>query len=170
MTAGREAAFSSFFHEHEPALRRSARGLVADSEVDHLVAATFTTAWRRFEQIPDGATRPWLVGVMRNHARNLTRSRRRFTTLVDTLAALRPAGESGLFADRVDPLEVARLHAAIARLSEQDRELIRLAVWQELQPAEIAALVGGDAQSVRVRVHRARRRLIQHLAEPVDDD
>ncbi|MDO8391459.1 MAG: sigma-70 family RNA polymerase sigma factor [Actinomycetota bacterium] len=169
MTLEREATFSSFFHEHEPAVRRTARGLVTQSEVDHVVAATFTTAWRRFAEIPDGAPRAWLVGVTRNHSRNLTRSRRRRTMLVDTLTALRPMDAADLFADRVDPLELARLHAAVARLSEQDRELIRLAVWQELQPAEIAAAMGTDASAVRVRLHRARRRLILLMNETSAD-
>mgnify|MGYP001213158947 CR=1 FL=1 len=170
MTPGSELVFSSFFHEHEPGVRRAARGLVAAGEVDQLVASTFTTAWRRFEEIPAGAAYPWLLAVMRNHVRNLSRSRRRWTALVDTITSLRPMAETGLFTGRVDPLEVAGVEAAVARLTVRDQQLIRLAVGQEMQPAEIAEIVGDDARSVRVQLHRARRRLIQLLDEAGAED
>ena len=170
MSHVREQVFSSFVHAHEPALRRTARATVAAGEVDQLVSDTFTTAWQRFEEIPTEAAYSWLVAVMRNHVRNLGRSRRRWSALVDAVTSMRPMAETGLFAGRVDPLEVARVQHAMGRLGEPDQQLLRMAVGQELQPAEIAVIVGDDARAVRVRLHRARRRLIQLLAETDDDD
>jgi RNA polymerase sigma-70 factor (ECF subfamily) len=49
--------------------------------------------------------------------------------------------------------------AALARLREGDREILRLAAWEELSHREIAAVVGCSEASVAVRLHRARNRL-----------
>jgi RNA polymerase sigma-70 factor (ECF subfamily) len=48
---------------------------------------------------------------------------------------------------------------AMHTLSDDDRELLTLTAWEGLSPAQIAAVMGAEAGTVRVRLHRARRRL-----------
>jgi RNA polymerase sigma-70 factor (ECF subfamily) len=61
--------------------------------------------------------------------------------------------------------------AALASLGSDDREIVLLAAWEELSPAEIGAVLGISQIAARSRLHRARKRLraaLDPLAE-VDD-
>ena len=53
------------------------------------------------------------------------------------------------------------------RLGQADREVLRLAAWEELQPAEIAAVLGCSANAAAVRLHRARQRLAGEMTREV---
>jgi RNA polymerase sigma-70 factor (ECF subfamily) len=48
---------------------------------------------------------------------------------------------------------------ALATLPEKDREVLILTAWEELTPHEAAAVVGVTPAAIRVRLHRARKRL-----------
>jgi RNA polymerase sigma-70 factor (ECF subfamily) len=52
---------------------------------------------------------------------------------------------------------------ALARLSETDREVLRLVAWEELSHTEIATVLGLSTANVSVRLHRARNRLAREL-------
>jgi DNA-directed RNA polymerase specialized sigma24 family protein len=54
--------------------------------------------------------------------------------------------------------EEALVHEALRRLGPRDREVLLLAEWEDLAPAEIAAVMGCLAITARSRLHRARRR------------
>lgn len=55
--------------------------------------------------------------------------------------------------------EFAAVRAAIGRLNADDRELIRLVYFDELDRAEIAALQNCTTNNVYVRLHRALKKL-----------
>lgn len=56
---------------------------------------------------------------------------------------------------------------ALGRLEEKDREVLFLAGWEELEPAEIARVLGIGRTAARSRLHRARKRFRAELeAEP----
>ncbi|MBI3537822.1 MAG: sigma-70 family RNA polymerase sigma factor [Chloroflexi bacterium] len=65
------------------------------------------------------------------------------------------------FADQVN--EQTSLRAALEKLSGNDQEIIRLTFFDELETAEIAALLNCSANNVYVRVHRALKRLKEEL-------
>ena len=52
----------------------------------------------------------------------------------------------------------------MARLSSGDRELLTLAGWEGLSPNQIAEVLGCRVGTVRVRLHRARKRFARELA------
>lgn len=54
---------------------------------------------------------------------------------------------------------------ALARLSDQDRELLTLLAWHDLTAAEAASLIGCSRATFFVRLHRARKRFQQAVAE-----
>jgi RNA polymerase sigma factor (sigma-70 family) len=136
-------------------------------DAEDVVAETFLTAWRRLEQVPAGGeARLWLYGVARRALANQQRGERRRVRLTGVLHA-----ESVLHASRAtDPdHEVARVAAAFARLSEDDREVLTLAAWEDLDAGEIATVIGRSRNAARIRLHRARRRLARELDEvPAD--
>ncbi len=130
-------------------------------DAEDVVAETFLTAWRRLEQVPlGGEARPWLYGVARNALANQCRGDRRRGRLWGRLHA-EPTSAAW---QRADPdEELASVAAAFARLREDDRELLALVAWEELNPGEVARVLGCSRNAVRIRLHRARRRLAREL-------
>ena len=68
-----------------------------------------------------------------------------------------------------DPPEMERLdehlavESALARLRPKDRELLRLAEWEELTTGELAQVFKCSTNAIAVRLHRAHRRFGQAL-------
>jgi len=141
------------------ALRRVER---AEDAAD-VVAETFLVAWRRLETLPDGdEARPWLYGVARRQLANQRRGELRRSRLADRLRSeLRVASVSHL----PDDHRVAAVRAALARLEEEDQEILRLSSWEGLTPSQIATAMGMPAVTVRSRLHRARKRLRKEVLE-----
>jgi len=61
--------------------------------------------------------------------------------------------------DHEDTSEIARLHEALARLPPRDREVLVLGRYHDLSVAEIAEVCQASVAAVKVRIHRALRRL-----------
>ena len=55
------------------------------------------------------------------------------------------------------------LEAALATLSATDREALLLVAWEDLTPGAAAASLGISPAAFRVRLHRARRRVLHEL-------
>jgi RNA polymerase sigma-70 factor (ECF subfamily) len=126
---------------------------------DDVVAETFLLAWRKLDAVP-AEPLPWLLGVARYVRLNLRRGERRRASR--ELGARRAADVEG-FAPAVD--ERLSVHAALARLSERDREVLLLTAWERLDRRGIAAVLGCSTANVAVRLLRARRRLAALLAD-----
>jgi RNA polymerase sigma-70 factor (ECF subfamily) len=61
------------------------------------------------------------------------------------------------------------LAGALARLSDADRELLLLIAWEGLSAAEAATVLNIKPTTARVRLLRARRRLLAALARERPD-
>jgi len=97
---------------------------------------------------------PWLREISRREAlRSVSASARTTTTA---------AREPEAVQEGPDPQAVA-LREAIARLAPLDRTLLVRFYWKEERDHEIAAALGLPLGTVKVRLHRARRRLRQDL-------
>jgi RNA polymerase sigma factor (sigma-70 family) len=124
------------------------------SDAQDAAADAFLTAWRRLDEVPDGdAARVWLYATARRVLANQRRSSRRREALHERLAAeeaARPAEQQ--------PPEEALVHEALDLLPAADREVLLLAEWEGLSPAQIAAVMGCGHVTARGRLHRARRR------------
>ena len=59
--------------------------------------------------------------------------------------------------------QLAVTAAAFRRLPDADRELLTLVAWEGLDPGQIAAVLGCSRNAVRIRLHRARRKLASEL-------
>ena len=124
----------------------------------------FLVAWRRLSDVPDddGAL-PWLFGAAHNVLLNQQRSVRRWRRLTSRLAyePVLPVSNPGqLIVDRAEQEAVV---AALNGLSFRDREVLRLAYWEEMPHAQIADVLECSTGAVGVRVHRAIRRLKKDL-------
>jgi RNA polymerase sigma-70 factor (ECF subfamily) len=65
---------------------------------------------------------------------------------------------------------VRRAAAALAELPAEQREVVLLAAWADLDCAGIARALGVPPATVRSRLHRARQRLRRQLAWAVVDE
>ena len=146
--------FEALFDAHRRTVLAYALRRVDDpADAADVVAETFLTAWRRLGDVP-AEPRPWLLGVARRVLANQRRGARRRTGLAERLGhelatePLAPPSDADLAVRR-----------ALARLSDEDREVLLLSGWEGLTPGEIATVIGMRAVTVRSRLHRARRRL-----------
>lgn len=131
---------------------------------DEIVAETFLVAWRRFPAMPRAAPLPWLLAVARNVVRERYRAEVRQHALAAEMQAWITEDELSV-ADVADGVaERAAVLAALAKLSDGDRELLTLVAWHGLAPGQAARVVGCSTASYFVRLHRARRRLQDAMA------
>lgn len=153
-----EARLSRLYRDHGReitgyALRRAA----SPEDAADVVAETFLVAWRRLGEVPvDEEARLWLYGVARRVLANQHRAERRRTKLGRRLAeSLR----TELATDAVPGGEAAEVLRAMARLGDEDRELLLLVSWEELSPGQATKVLGISSLAARSRLYRARRRL-----------
>jgi RNA polymerase sigma factor (sigma-70 family) len=154
--ASAETRFNELYDRNVEAVRRYVwrRGPLL---VDDVVAETFLVAWRRLDDVPVNAL-PWLITVARNTLLNERRRARRQTALSDRIAA-EPARTSG----ESEPAMSDLVEVALAALLEQDREILLLSVWEDLDREAISEVLGCSKANVSVRLHRARHRFAEEL-------
>ncbi|GAA3757760.1 sigma-70 family RNA polymerase sigma factor [Plantactinospora mayteni] len=161
-----EQWFNGIFAAHYPDIVRYGLRRLADADTSVEIAQeVFEVAWRRREDVPDNSL-PWLYGVARRLLANHWRARRTNPPAYP----LPPDTAAIQSANGFDPSSVpviADLRAALARLPEIDREIVRLIGWEQLTIAEAAQVLGCTRTAAKVRLHRARRRLATVLAAPV---
>lgn len=158
----REQRFTVLFQQTHAALLAYAVRRVADpTDAADVVAEAFLVAWRRIDEVPDGPeARPWMFGVARRVLANAQRGDRRRLALADRLRL--EIAEAVPAPDVATTTDVER---AMHRLDEDDQEVLRLTAWEQLARDEIALVLGVSRGAVRMRLHRARRRLAAVLAE-----
>ena len=162
-STGPDARFALAYQQcSEPILRYFLRRLPERDAAADATAEVFVVAWRRIDEVPEGdETRLWLFVVARLTLQNEIRRRRRHDKLTEKL-------RNELSTSRM-PSQVSganeSLHAALAMLSEHDRELLMLTSWDGLKPGEAAHVLNIEPQVARVRLHRARGRLRDLLSE-----
>ena len=157
-TSTEEARLESLFYEHFSAVRTYTRRRAPEALVDDVVAETFLVAWRKIDHLPDDV-RPWLLGVARKTLSTQLRAARRRTSLVEKL---KTAERSEAAFSQVDGLD-SELVDSLRSLSPTDQEILALAAWEELKPREAATVLGVSPAWYRVRLHRAKRRLLREL-------
>lgn len=151
-----------------PRLRRYARALTASREAaDDLTQDTLERAWARRTQWQTGSDlRAWLFTLMHN-------------VFVSGLRRVRPADsleqleETGQATPRAAPsaaeggIVLAELERALARLPEEQREVLLLVGLEQFSYAEAAAVLGVPIGTVMSRLSRGRERLRELLDQPV---
>lgn len=150
---------SEYRHVLAYALRRT--GDLADAQ--DAVAEVFTVAWRRFADAPaDEAARPWLFAIARRTIANQRRSQRRRFAVRERLR-LQPSTTRGTEDVLDDRQGLRAVLDALARLSPDEQEVLRLAAWEDLSHREIGIVLGCSENASAIRLHRARRRLSEEF-------
>lgn len=158
-TARFEAIYVATFG---PLLGYAVRRCECAEDAADVVAETFAIAWRRLDAIPPGEqARLWLYGV----ARNVLANHRRRLARREGLSAALAAELAGVYQPSTeDSVELGVVGQVFRGLPDADRELLALVAWEGLDHAEIATVLGCSRNAVRIRLHRARKRLTGELA------
>ena len=162
MTSPRHAErFTDLMSVHGPAvLGYLTRRTDPPQDAADLMAETFMVAWRRLDAAPaePDQARAWLIGVARRQLANHRRGRLRRAQLADRLRQ-----HLLVNAPRADAGPHRDVHAALAALKDEDRELLTLVTWEDLTPAQAATVLGLSSAATRKRLERARGRLRAEL-------
>lgn len=163
------AAFAAIYDHYFPRVYNYVRYRVGDAEMaDDLTAQVFERALvsigrYRPERGPFAA---WLFAIARNAVSDCLRAQRRRRWLsLEVLrdrASTEPQPEEVAIRDETR----AELLAAVARLSDRERDLIALKFAAGLTNRRIAKLTGLSESNVGVILYRAMRRLRAELLAP----
>lgn len=150
------AAFAALVREVADPVRRYLWRRTDSATADDVLSETLMVLWRRSDQVPAEHV-PWAIGIARLQLQNAHRSTRRQGLLQARIVALDPPSIATPGPDdRPDDGEAVR--RVLALMPEAEQELLRLSAWDELAPAQIAAVLGISANAASIRLHRARKR------------
>jgi len=164
-------AFEAFYREHVDAVQGFVARRVADPEIAaDLTADVFVAAIESAETYTPSRGTPvaWLFGI----AQRVVASRWRRDGRERRMTA-RVRGRELLDVDDIERLEQRlaaeqdsrRLYSAMSRLSANERMVLELVALDELSVGEAAAALGIHHVTARVRLHRARKRIVEEFTE-----
>jgi RNA polymerase sigma-70 factor, ECF subfamily len=154
----RRERLEKLFVDHASAVRAYALRRIDPATAEETVSEVFIIAWRRLDDVPSDPL-PWLLACARRVLANQRRAARRRVALHERLSQAGDPPGAWEF-DGVGDRPLAR---ALGELSGEDRELLLLVAWEELDPEQTAQTLGCSRRTLAVRLHRARRRLADSL-------
>lgn len=138
-------------------VRRFAYWLTRDASVaDDITSETFVRAWTHFESIRTESVKAYLLAIARNLAMSEARRRARQRPL--DFEQRDPGRDPATRA--AERGEMERVLEAVSELPEGEREALVLRAVEQLSYDEVARVLGISVVAAKVRVHRARARLI----------
>ena len=157
------ARLTQLWLDHKPAVERFVRRR-SEADADDVVQQVFVTAWRRVDNIPD-EPRAWLLTVARNIMLNQRRSNRRRDALAVRVGGTIKVTTRDDTEQEGTSTELETLRQAWLQLSDAEREVLSLSVWDELSGAEAAQVLGISNAACAKRLGRARQHLRDLLAD-----
>ena len=170
----KRSAFDAAVAHHADRVFTLARYLVRDpGDAEDVTQEVLIKLWTHGSDVEPGRLRAWLLKVTRNACTDLVRRRQRAAAVVPIHPELgagretpsrEPNPESRAFGSELGE----RIVAAMARLGDTARSVVVLREVQGLSYREIGEVMEMPTTSVRVVLHRARKRLREALREERD--
>lgn len=159
---GNHSAFTEIVHRYSGMVFSKALSVMHTEEgAAEVTQQTFVRAYESIDAWRGTELAPWLSAIAVHTAlKLLDKERRRRTSSLDAL----PGNVSNSFTTEPSYSEEHEAHlqqmeTAIAALSEQDQQLLRLHYYEKLKTADIARRAGLSQSNVLVKLHRIRERL-----------
>lgn len=153
--------FHALYQRHAPDVHRYVLSLgAAAAEADDITSETFARCWSDFSRVRMPTVKAYLFTIARHlflHGRRRGKHR----------APLDPQMEDGAsLAETVErKTEIEAAWRWLSALPPADREIFLLRIVYELSYEEIARIHGVSVSSAKVKVHRARLKLIRFRAQ-----
>lgn len=165
--AGDLSAFEALVERHRPVVFRVAARIVGDDEADDVAQDAFLRAFHRLSQFRgDAPFRSWLLRIAHNAALN-TLERRRSVPLDEPEEDRPPEPGTDRPRTPADELELTerrqRLQVKLQLMQPTHRAVLVLRDLEGLSYEEIASVTESPLGSVKGRLHRARKELIDIL-------
>jgi RNA polymerase sigma-70 factor (ECF subfamily) len=162
MSDGNEDAFATFYDRFAAGLFSLIYGILRDQkESEDVLQEAFVQMWKRIGTYDARRSSlfTWAVMISRHKAIDRLRSRQRQSRLSEAIASEMNAVPVSAPADHADNAlarsdERERVRAALAQLSEAQREAIDLAFFSGLTQTQISERLGTPLGTVKARIRR----------------
>ena len=160
--AERAITFHELYERYAPDVYRFAHWLTGSpDDAKDLTSETFVKALTADAEPRAETVKAYLFTIARNLHRKQWRRTSRLGPMPEDMVD--PAAHPDVVA--ADKEELARAMAAIQDLPELDRTVLLLRVYDNMSYEEIAAVTGISVSTAKVKVFRARSRLIERLQD-----
>ena len=155
------------YREHFSRVWRSLRRLgVAEAQLEDAVQDVFIVVYRRWSDFERRSSlKTWIYGIAVRVAKDYRRSQDRHKRRVQGLAELgsfEPVPRPDEAAERAEALRV--IHAALATLRDEQREVLVLVELEQLSVREASAALGLHVRACQRRLRAAQQALEAALA------
>jgi RNA polymerase sigma-70 factor, ECF subfamily len=152
--------FPAFYARWHPQLQRWALQHHGEANAEEIAQETLCRAFVHYRNLRQEVPWPWLRTVAQHVACDLYRRTARIEDghLMDAAPDVidpRPGPEELMLTAEV----TAHVRAALSSLRQRDRELLTMSVDHDMSVEDIASALGTRSATVRVQLHRARKRL-----------
>jgi RNA polymerase sigma-70 factor, ECF subfamily len=153
---GTETTLHEIYHRHAADVFRYTLFLCGNrADAEDITSETFVRLWTAPGEIRTASVKAYLFTIARHLYLDGRRARARLTPLVADVPSAEPSAEVAESARS----EVTRVRAAIGQLPDQDRTALLMRAGG-LPYEDIAQALRASVGAIKVRVHRARKRLI----------
>jgi RNA polymerase sigma-70 factor (ECF subfamily) len=124
---------------------------------DEITSDTFVRAWMAADRIRQPTVKSYLFTIARNAYIDLVRRAARHTQLDENMPDTRISAQTQM----EESAELSAVLAALQQLPEMERTVLLMRALDEMPYEEIAETVGISVATAKVKVHRARLKLMQ---------
>ena len=151
-------SFEELYIAYSPEVYRFAFWLSGDAaEAEDITSETFVRAWMNFNSIRTETLKAYLFTIARNIFLESLRKHGNHAELADEIADHRPGMEKQI--EHESELDTVR--NILQALPEVDRSAFVMRVQYDLPYEEIARVLEISETSVKVKVHRVRKKLFE---------
>lgn len=165
IAGGNRLAMQLLYARHHVRLYRFVLSLIRNETIaEDVVSETFVDVWQqadRFEGRSKVST--WLMSIARHKALSALRGRQheQIEDHAETLADQSDTPETAMQKSH----RRAMLRSSLAKLTPAHREIVNLVYYQEKKIEEVADILGIPLNTVKTRMHYARKRLAELMTE-----
>lgn len=150
--------FHSLYVKYAHEVRRFALLLSGNEALaDDLTSETFVRVWTPRGEIRQATVKAYLFTIVRNLYRDHWRREKRWTELNDMV----PDGSVSPHVRSEHYSELRNVLVNLQQLPEQERAALLMYAEEEMSYQEIAEALGLTLSTVKVKIHRARLKLLQ---------
>jgi RNA polymerase sigma-70 factor (ECF subfamily) len=158
MWQSRMTDIENLYERYAGDVRRFALYLCGDVVMaDEITSDTFVRVWMAADRIRQPTVKSYLFTIARNAYTDLLRRAARHTQLDENMPDTRISAQTQM----EKTAEVRAVLAALQQLPEMDRAVLLMRALDDMPYEEIAETLGIPVVTAKVKVHRARLKLMQ---------